>query len=156
MLNRNSTFIHFWRFLPTTWLIEPPHLFDFGHFFLPVHYQNSTLIRDFRVHTLFLFLGDALSTLTIGTSKAVAKCVSKGTKHIEQGKKHKKSKAIAKILEGCEREEMKEEMIKILIKFFIQIFVNYNIQFDYCLRNLHDSWSTVSGLKEPERMARTH
>ena len=49
MLNRNSTFIHFWRFFPTTWLIEPPRLFDFGHFFLPTHYQNSTLIRDFRV-----------------------------------------------------------------------------------------------------------
>ena len=49
MLNKNSTFIHFWRFFPTTWLIEPPHLFDFGHFFLPTHYLNSMLIRDFRV-----------------------------------------------------------------------------------------------------------
>jgi hypothetical protein len=49
MLNRSSTFIHFWRFFPTTWLIEPPRLFDIGHFFLPTHYLNSTLIRDFRV-----------------------------------------------------------------------------------------------------------
>ena len=32
MLNRNSTVIHFWRFFPTTWLIEPPRLFDFDIF----------------------------------------------------------------------------------------------------------------------------
>ena len=49
MVNRDSTFIHFWKFFPTTPLIEPPRLFDFGHFFLPTRYQNSMLIRDFRV-----------------------------------------------------------------------------------------------------------
>ena len=38
MLNRNSTFIQFWKFFPTTRLIGPPRLFDFGHFFLPTHY----------------------------------------------------------------------------------------------------------------------
>ena len=49
MLNRNYTFFHFWRFLPTSWLIEALCLFDYGHFFLPTHYQNSMLIRNFRV-----------------------------------------------------------------------------------------------------------
>ena len=55
MLNRNSTFINFWRFFPSTWLIEPLRLFDFGHFFLPTHYLNSTLIRDFRVNMTTCF-----------------------------------------------------------------------------------------------------
>ena len=50
MVNRNSMFIQFWNFFPTTRLIGPPRLFDFGHFFLPsTRYWNSTLIRDFRV-----------------------------------------------------------------------------------------------------------
>ena len=38
MVNRNSTFIQFWKFVPTTWLIGPPRLFHFWHFFLPTHY----------------------------------------------------------------------------------------------------------------------
>ena len=80
MLNRNSTFIHFWRFFPTTWLIEPPRLFDFGHFFLPTHYQNSTLIRDFRgVRKQPSMHGRKSTPKFLGTAKAFF-CLSRGPK----------------------------------------------------------------------------
>ena len=49
MVNRNFTFIQFWKLFPTPLLIGPPRLFHFGHFFLPTHYLNSTFIRDFSV-----------------------------------------------------------------------------------------------------------
>ena len=34
MVNRNSTLIQFWKFFPTTGLIGPPRLIDFGIFLI--------------------------------------------------------------------------------------------------------------------------
>jgi hypothetical protein len=37
MVNRNSTFIQFWKIFPTARLIGTPRLFDFGHIFSYLH-----------------------------------------------------------------------------------------------------------------------
>jgi hypothetical protein len=45
----HNTKLLLFKFFPTTRLIGPPCIFDFGHFFLPTRYSNFMLIREFRV-----------------------------------------------------------------------------------------------------------